>query len=87
MSTPSGGGTLPVVGAVAGAGGVVSGGAVGGVLPSTGSGLTVVLLVVATAMVLIGLVMVWNPLGRRGGASRVRRRTRLELASPGAPPG
>jgi hypothetical protein len=84
MSTPSGGGTLPVVGAVAGAGGVVSGGAVGGMLPSTGSGLTIVLLVVATAMVLIGMVLVWNPLGRRGGATRVRRRTPLELS--GVPP-
>lgn len=87
MSAPSSSGTLPVVGAVAGAGGVVSGGAVGGMLPSTGSGLIIALVVVATAMVLIGMVLVWNPLGRRGGAGRVRRRTPIELTPLGGPPG
>lgn len=48
------------------AAGVASGGggAAVGALPATGSGLTVLLLVMALTFVLVGLVLQWNPLGR-----------------------
>ena len=49
----------------------VSAGAAGGVtfavqtLPTTGAGLTLVVLVMAIAFILAGAVILWNPLGRR----------------------